>query len=227
MYNQKIEPHITFIRINPDDIALTLREVFESLANLSWINSFDDDYVRSSFLTRAQDTVKYIAENIIKETDDSVTSDSGEYVVSELARQSVVNELNYLNIPLGELIKAQKIGNPGFDFYSENTAASLLLFGEAKYLSKQNAYGSAFEQIVRFEKERRHIADLVDIGRFFSPKSLNNVVDKGGVRGKKGFIAAFASKSTTTEHLIENIKKNKNFQILSKHEELICVAVDI
>ena len=37
--NQKIEEHITFIRINPIDIALTLRDVFNSLSDLSWIHN--------------------------------------------------------------------------------------------------------------------------------------------------------------------------------------------
>lgn len=96
----KIESHITFIRINPTDISLTLKEVFESLANLSWIKSFDVDYIRSSFTVRAEATIKYIADKIIKSTDDSISSDSGEYVVSELARKAVVTELKYLDIPL-------------------------------------------------------------------------------------------------------------------------------
>ncbi len=36
-----IDSHITFIRINPTDIALTLKEVFASLSDLAWISTFD------------------------------------------------------------------------------------------------------------------------------------------------------------------------------------------
>ena len=56
---QKIEEHITFIRINPTDIKLTLREVFQSLSDLSWLSSFDRDYIRDAFQVRAERTVNY------------------------------------------------------------------------------------------------------------------------------------------------------------------------
>lgn len=219
--NIEIEDHIRFIRINPTNIELTLKEVFYSLSNLSWINEFDKDYSRQSFRIRADATVKYISENIIKSSDDSITSDSGEYVISELARKSIITELDYSDIPLGELIKEQKSGNPGFDFYSES-GINILLFGEAKYIADRNAYGSAFKQIVRFENEKRDIADLQDIDKFCTEDSLSNVVN-----GNKGFIAAFASKTITTEQLIENINANADFNILKTFKELICVAVNI
>lgn len=219
--HQKIEEHITFIRINPNDIALTLKEVFASLSDLSWIDRFDKDYIQQSFQVRAESTIQYIAANIIKSTDDSVTSNSGEYIVSELARKTIVKELEYLDIPLAELIKKQKSGNPGFDFYSRNKT-KILLFGEAKYLSAQNAYGSALEQIVRFENEKSDLADLADIERFCCNESLENFT-----KNKKGYIAAFASKTITTDNLIKNIKANEHFQALSKFSELICVAVDL
>lgn len=219
--NIKIEDHIRFIRINPTNIELTLKEVFDSLSDLSWINDFDKDYVQQSFRIRADATVKYISDNIIRSSDDTITSDSGEYVISELARKTIITELNYSDIPLGELIKEQKSGNPGFDFYSENNI-KILLFGEAKYIADRNAYGSALKQIVRFENEKRDIADLQDIDKFCSEDSLSNVVN-----GNKGFIAAFASTSITTENLVENIKANAEFNILRNFNELICVAVNI
>jgi hypothetical protein len=123
---------LKFIRIQPNDIKATLREVFTSLSNLSWIESFDKEYAKLSFQKRAEQTIEYISNNIIKDSDDNITRDSGEYVVSELARKSVIEVYDYLDIPLAELIKKQKVGNPGFDFYSENKN-QIILFGEAKY----------------------------------------------------------------------------------------------
>jgi hypothetical protein len=217
----KIEGHITFIRINPTNVELTLKEVFNSLSDLSWINNFDKDYVKESFQVRADATVKYISKNIILAEADKITSDSGEYVISELARTSLINELNYSNIPLAELIKKQKSGNPGFDFYSES-ATNIILFGEAKYLSAQNAYGSAFNQIVRFISEKSDIGDLQDIDKFCSEKSLENII-----KNQKGFVAAFASKNILTEQLIKNIKANEDYKALNIHHEIICVAVNL
>lgn len=217
----EVEPHIRFFRIRPTDIKLTLRSVFESLSNNSWIMKFDNGFLKHTFSVRFQSTIDYISSNIIHEEDDSLTSDSAEYVISEIARSTIVEQLDYLDIPLGELIKEQKSGNPGFDFYSMNKS-DIILFGEAKYVAKQNAYGRALEQIYRFHTEQRDVADLLDIQNLCPKTSCDEVCN-----GNKGFIAAFSSKSTPTERLIGNIKNNNNYQNLSSHKELILVAVDI
>ena len=219
--NREVEPHIRFFRIRPTDIKLTLRSVFESLSNNSWIMKFDNSFLKQTFSVRFQSTIDYISSNIIHEGDDSLTSDSAEYVISEIARSTIVEQLDYLDIPLGELIKEQKSGNPGFDFYSMNKS-DIILFGEAKYVAKQNAYGRALEQIYRFHTEQRDVADLLDIQNLCPKTSCDEVCN-----GNKGFIAAFSSKSTPTERLIGNIKNNNNYQNLSSHKELILVAVDI
>lgn len=217
----EVEPHIRFFRIRPTNIKLTLRSVFESLSNNSWIMKLDDGFLRHTFSVRFQSTIDHISSNIIHEEDDSLTSDSAEYIISEIARSTIVEQLDYLDIPLGELIKEQKSGNPGFDFYSMNKS-DIILFGEAKYVAKQNAYGRALEQIYRFHTEQRDIADLLDIQNLCPKASCDEVCN-----GNKGFIAAFSSKSTLTERLISNIKNNKNYQNLFSHKELILVAVDI
>jgi hypothetical protein len=217
----QIDKHVTFVRINPTNVELTLKAVFDSLANLSWINDFDKDWLKQSYQVRADATVKYIADNIIKADDDKVTSNSGEYVISELARLTLVNELSYSDIPLAELIKKQKSGNPGFDFYSENSS-NIIIFGEAKYVANQNAYGRAFEQIVRFIEVGADIADLPDFGEFCSETSKSNVI-----QGIKGFAASFASKGTSTETLVKNIQENEDYKTLINFTELICVAVNL
>ena len=122
----EVEPHIRFFRVRLTNIKLTLRSVFESLSNNSWIMKLDDGFLQRTFSVRFQSTIDYISSNIIREEDDSLTSDSAEYVISEIARSTIVKRLNYLDIPLGELIKEQKSGNPGFDFYSMNKFGIIL-----------------------------------------------------------------------------------------------------
>ena len=217
----EVEPHIKFFRIRPTDIKLTLRSVLKSLSNNSWIMKFDNGFLEHTFSVRFKSTIDHISSNIIHEEDDSLTSDSAEYVISEIARTTIVEQLDYLDIPLGELIKEQKTGNPGFDFYSMNKS-DIILFGEAKYVAKQNAYGKALEQIYRFHTEERDVADLLDIQNLCPKTSCDEVCN-----GNKGFIAAFSSKNTPTERLINNIKNNVNYQKLSSHKELILVAIDI
>lgn len=218
---RKIEKHVTFIRITPTDIALTLKEVFESLANMAWISQFDGSYLQTGFETRAQSSVDYIAQNIIKAGDDAVTSDSGEYVISELARKTLISNLQYFDIPLAELIKTKDVGNHGFDFYSKNLD-DILLFGEAKYNARDNAYGSSFEQIVTFIGEKRDHSDLIDIDSFCCESSKKKFSN-----GEKGFVAAFASRKTSTDKLISGIQKNANYLACCKFHEVICVAVDL
>lgn len=217
----KIEDHITFIRINPTDVSLTLTNIYDSLSDLAWITTFDDDYMQDGFRIRAEDTIKYISKNIVNGETDDVTSNSGELVVSELSRMSVITEMDYQDIPLAELIKIKDIGNHGYDFYSVNKI-DIILFAEAKYVASQNAYGRSMKQLVRFENEKQDVSDIVDIDRFCSQTSKNNFAN-----GQKGFIAAFASKGTNTQTLINGIKRNLDFQALSKFDELICIAVDI
>jgi hypothetical protein len=217
----QIEPHILFIRIEPTDVKVTLRDVFKSLSDLAWISDFDKPYIQNAFQVRAEETINYIGNNIISKSDDKITRDTGEIVVSELSRLTVIKELGYLDIPLAELIKSQAVGNDGFDFFSKNLE-KIILFGEAKYNSRQNAYGAAFEQINRFEKIKQDVSDIKEISEFCCEESLNNHTN-----GMKGFIASFASKTTSTNTILTGIKRNTDFNNLKKFNEIICVAVNI
>ena len=219
--HKQIETNIFFIRIKPTDIKLTLGNIFRSMSNLTWINKFDEQYRQDAFEVRANETISYLSGKVFNQANDNITSETGEFVVSELSRLAVVNELSYLDIPLAELFKSQAVGNDGFDFFSRNLN-KIILFGEAKYNSRQNAYGVAFEQIVRFEKIKQDVSDVMEITHFCCEESLKNHSN-----GKKGFIAAFASKTISTEAIISGIKRNANYKQLVGFEEIICVAVNV
>ena len=165
--------NITYIRIEPEDLSVTISDILVSLSDLSWIAKFDQSFIRNSFLKRAKDTANYLANKILKEDEDTITEDSGEYVVSELARETLVSELDYMDIPLAELFKEQVSGNPGFDFYSANKE-KIIIFGEAKYSSKRNAYGVGMEQVDRFIREEQDLSDLNDIFLFFNSLAISS-----------------------------------------------------
>lgn len=213
--------HFFRIKINQENVSVTLREVLNCLNELSWLSKFDKEYMQNSFNKRATDTIDYITTNIINGTESEVTTDSGEYVVSVLSKKTIVDKLDYLDIPLAELIKEKVVGNPGFDFYSENKN-NILLFGEAKYVAKANAYNKALEQIEKFSISGKDINDIASIDHFFSEKSLENASN-----GDKGYIAAFSSTEIETEYLVKHIQNNEHYKNLSSHKELICVAVTI
>ena len=213
--------HFIRIKINQENVSITLREVMDCLNDLSWISKFDKEYIRESFNKRATGTIDYITTNIIKGVETEVTTDSGEYVVSVLSKKAIVDNLDYLDVPLAELIKEKIVGNPGFDFYSENKN-NILLFGEAKYVAKTNAYNKALEQIETFSVSGKDINDIASIDRFFSEKALENANN-----GDKGYIAAFSSTEIETEELVKHVQNNEHYKNLSSHKELICIAVTI
>lgn len=115
-----------FLRVQPDDLKVTLSQIFYVLSDLSWISNFDEDYIRESFQERAKATLADIYAKITTSSTDEVSSDAGEYVVSELAREAIVDKLGYLDIPLAELYNKKKSGNPGFDFHSQSLDGHLL-----------------------------------------------------------------------------------------------------
>lgn len=213
--------NVSFIRVDAEDLSITIKDIINTLSDLSWISKFDKNYIRLSFEERATDTAKYLAQNLKIGKDDKVTSDTGEYVVSELAREALVQNFGYLDIPLAELFKEQVIGNPGFDFYSANND-DIVIFGEAKYLAKQNAYGVGMNQVARFIRTKQDVSDINDIDKFFSEKALNAIYD-----GEKAYSIAFSSKTTPSDRIISGIKKHKKYTELSKYKELIFVAVNV
>ncbi|MFC3920514.1 hypothetical protein [Streptococcus lactarius] len=109
--------NVIFIRIEPSDLKVTINDIISSLNNLSWIETFDEEYIKNSFEIRANATAERLSSQLKHFQQDKVTTEIGETVVSELSRLAIVNELDYLDIPLAELFKQQIAGNPGFDFF--------------------------------------------------------------------------------------------------------------
>ena len=212
---------ITYIRIDPENLSVAIRDIITSLSNLSWIAKFDKSYIRNSFFKRAEDTAEYLADKILKDDGDKITEDSGEYVVSELAREALVIELKYLDVPLAELFKEQVSGNPGFDFYSANKE-KVIIFGEAKYSSGRNAYGIGMEQVDRFIREGQDVSDLNDIDIFFEEESL-----KLADNGDKAYAIAFAAKGTASDMIIKGIIRNKHYKDIAINKEVIFLAVNV
>ena len=218
------QAHIKLLRIHPNNLELTIRQIFDSLINMSWIDSFMPDYLRISLRARVEPTVKHITKNLNNGRLTAVDENSGELVVSELARQSIVSEYHYLDIPIGELIATQAAQNPGFDFYSMNLD-DVLLFGESKYIAATTAHNSALKQIVDFRNNKKDDKDLITVNPFI-PQD-RKVAFQNYCNGQKGYIAAFASKNESNDELINKLERNKYFKQLVDCTELICVAIDV
>lgn len=213
---------VQFIRIDPEDISVALADILNVLMDLSWLKAFDEAYEKSAFASKANKTIEDIKDKFSKRSDDKVTSSAGEYVVSELAREALINRLNYLDIPLAELLGKKKSGNPGFDFHSANLTTDTIIFGEAKYVATTSAYSTALPQIEEFIRDGKDIEDLPDLKPFCTSKALN----RANI-GQKGFAAAFSARSTSSDNLIDTIKARSDFKSLLCYEEIILVAVNI
>lgn len=218
-------PHIKFLRIKPNNLQLTIRQIFNSLIDMSWIDSFMPEVLRISLRARVEPTVERIKNNFNNGAITAVDRNSGELVVSELARISIVNQYGYLDIPLGELISTQASQNPGFDFYSANSD-NILLFGESKYIADRTANIQALRQIVDFQGDKKDDKDLITVYNHIPNDIRDDALEKYN-NGKKGYIAAFASKNESDEDLISKIQDNDHFKQLITYSELICVAIDV
>lgn len=214
--------NITFIRIDPENLHDTLSQIIETLMDLSWLSRFDEDYLKSSFKMRAEETIADIKKKFNDSSDDKVTKEAGEYVVSELARESLLSQMNYLHIPLAELLGMKISGNPGFDFHSQNNTTNTVIFGEAKYNSRNSAYDSALTQVPKFIEAGKDVKQLADLRDFCTSKALTRANN-----GFKGFAIAFSVKSTASDRLINAIIKHQGFLKLLPFEEIVIVAVNL
>lgn len=218
--NKIIEPNVRLIRVQPNDLKITLGYILTTLSSMCWISQMSD-VLKQSYQVRAQGTIDRLRNDFTNGTDSEIVSNTGEYIVSELTRSSIVNGLNYMDIPLGELFKQKASGNPGFDIFTVNTNEQIL-FGEAKYVANSNAYNNAIKQINRFIEEKRDLTDLPDLVQFDIANAIINAS-----KGNRGFIAGFSSTTISDANLEQNIKDNDAYKALPKDKEIICVAVDV
>ena len=218
--NKIIEPNVRLIRVQPNDLKITLGYILTTLSSMCWISQMSE-ILRESFRIRAQGTIDKLSSDFNNGMNTGIISSTGEYIVSELTRSSIVNELDYMDIPLGELFKQKASGNPGFDIFTVNKNEQIL-FGEAKYVANVNAYNKAMEQINRFIEEKRDLSDIIDLEHF----NIGNAI-RYALNGNRGFIAGFSSTTISDMILEQHIKNNAEYKALPKDKEIICVAVDV
>lgn len=213
---------VQFLRIKIDDLSTTLSNILQGLMNLSWLSKFDNDFEIAAFESRAKKTIDDIKIKFDNCTDDKITKEAGEYVVSESARKAIVTKLHYLDIPISELLGKKKSGNPGFDFHSQNPDTDTVIFGEAKFQSSNCAYSSALKQVMNFVQDGKDNEDLPELKSFCSTSSLSRVLEK-----YKGFAICFSVNDKSSDKILEKIKQRKDYQFLLSYSEVILVAVNL
>lgn len=214
-----------YFRVKVTDKTVTLRSIYQSLIDTSWINHFfpKGDWLTASVIARTEPTVKRIASNFDKGINSVVNRDTGEKLVSEISRRTLVEDCNYWNMPIAELFKQKVDGNPGFDFHTVTPDRTLLMFGEAKYVANANAYNSALSQISKFIVDEKDMKDLFEIRDFMpSQTPLDNAI-----KGEKGYVAAFSTNKSDDKDIISKVTGHKNYNQLSRYPKFIAIAVDL
>ena len=210
-----------FVRVDYNDLGATLRDILTDLSNLSWLEKFDKSFLRKSFEKNALNTCEKLKEKFFS-GETPLINNAGEYLVSCLAKRAIVEKLSHLDVPLAELLGRKVVGNPGFDFFTENLEASMIYCGEAKYVANANPYNDSLEQINEFVDKEKYLSDLYILNSLVSDKSLTNLSEK-----VFGVTAAFSSTNIATEQLLKNIVRNVEFKKCNESQDLILVAVNI
>lgn len=223
--NLQLSNNCRYIRVQVVDKAVSLLNIFQSLIDTSWTNSFfsNIDWLKESMSNRAIITVEKISKDFNKGMNPTINKDTGEKMVSEISRRSLVEDFHYWNMPLAELFKQKADGNPGFDFHTITPMNDIIMFGEAKYVAGKTAYNSAMNQIGDFIDEKKDMRDLAEICHFMpSQTPLENAANN-----IKGYVAAFSTNGATDRDIISKITGHKNYSMLSQYPQFIAIAVDL
>lgn len=221
LYGGEQDREFWFIRVDYDDLSVTLRDILTELSNLSWLEKFDKKFLRKSLEKNALNTCNKLKEKFFC-SETPLINNAAEYMVSCLAKRAIVEKLNHLDVPLAELLGRKVVGNPGFDFFTENAEMSMIYCGEAKYVANANPYNDSLVQINDFIKDEKYLSDLYILNYLVSDNSLTNLSEH-----LFGVAAAFSATNIRTENLIKNIVNNSEYKKCTKAQDLIFVAVNI
>ena len=210
------ETYITFIKIR--DIKRYAEALISEITDTSWISKLDP-IARMSYEEAAIETINNLVEKF-QAIDDEVTSSFGEFMISLSSGQSLKVKNGHQVLPISELWK-EKIGsNHGFDFHTIS-AMDRYSFGEAKYVSTGNSYGSAASQVVKFIKKGKDRRDAVHLVYLGSPIALTNLQE-----GRRGFIVAFSINSKNYTKILTNALTNEHIlELTQKCDELYIIGV--
>ena len=219
-YNKTTTCNVYSINVEVNNIEVRATEMIDMIADTSWISKLDI-ISRISYKARSKTTIDKLINGILKQVTTTVNSEFGEFLISVTAQDSLELEHNHIKVPLAELFKEKKTGNPGFDFHTESNT-QLISFGEAKYSGVTNPYTNALTQISRFISLEKDKMELQDLQNFVSKESIENILDN-----KKAFVAAFSINSENPEVIIQNALKSEHIIPLLSFDELYIIGIKI
>ncbi|WP_206732238.1 hypothetical protein [Halarcobacter mediterraneus] len=219
-YDKTTDCEVYSIHVKVDDISTKAKQMIIMIQDTSWITELDI-IERASFDARAQPTIDKLVHEILSKVTTTLSDDFGEFLISVTAQDSLELQYNHTKVPLAELFKEKKSGNPGFDFHTE-TSTQLLAYGEAKYSGSINPYTKALKQIKGFLDESKDKMELTDLKYFTSEESISSALED-----KKAFVAAFSINSENPSDIIENALSSEHIEDLLDYEELYIIGIEV
>lgn len=209
------------IHVKIKDVNNRAEQMIKLVSDTSWIESLGA-IQRVTFEANVNKTVTKLVNDIFSRVDSTVTSEFGEYLISDTAGLALQDVYTHLKIPLSELWKSKLTGNDGFDFHTESLT-NLICYGEAKYKASANPYVDALNQISDFINHKKDDSDLIFLENFCSKKGINNYV----VNKRKAFVAAFSLNAKKPDLIFKNILKGTEIDCLLAFPELYLIGVEV
>ena len=212
---------IVCIHVKITNIDEDVSSLLKVISDTSWIDRLGA-IDKKIYNATSERTITDISEKI-KAMDNSPLSVSvGEYLVSFSAQNALVEVCGHHKLPLAELLKEKKSGNPGFDFHTISSN-NLLIFGEAKYSANNTPKDKAIEQIMDFIGLKKDYAELHSLLPLLSEEVKSKIVDD-----VKGYAAAFSLNMNSLDLAFKNaFKMNELNNVIAEHSEYYIIAVEI
>jgi hypothetical protein len=206
--------------IKISDIDARAASMIKTIKDTSWIDTLPV-IQQVTFEATSRRTIEALVRCIkCRIVKDNLTTDFGEYLVSETGQEALEIVFSHSKVPLAELLKEKVTGNPGFDFHSE-TKSKLISFGEAKYSGAASPYNAALKQIKDFVVLGKDNAELNMLQHFVCSNAMESCIG-----GDKSYAAAFSINHGPDRTFINAIR-NKHMKELLVHKEVYLIGVEI
>jgi fructose-specific component phosphotransferase system IIB-like protein len=202
------------------DIPGRAEEMIRTMTDTSWINQLDI-VSQKAFQSTTNRTIEKLVKSFLDVANDQITTDFGEYMVSDSAQHVLKDQFNHSKLPLAELLKEKVTGNPGFDFHTE-TETKLIAYGEAKYSGSSSPYAKALKQINEFIGDKKDDAELIILSKLVSSEATGNAVE-----GNKAYVAAFSINAAKPEDIMGNVLGSEHIKTLLSFPEVYVIGIKV
>lgn len=217
-YQKSSEGKVYSALVNITDISGIASNMLENVKDTSWIDQMDT-VAQITFKATAERTIEKLVKCIISQSDDNLSEDFGEYMISDTAQEILSSEFYHQKLPIAELIKEKVSGNPGFDFHTEGPE-KIISYGEAKYSGVTTRYSDALTQIADFISNKKDDAELNTLQKLVTQQAIENYTS-----GQKAYTAAFSVNANDPEKIMVNTLLSTHIDPLLEHKEIYIIGI--